>query len=478
MTFATLGTYGKSATATLVSKTLFYGASFISLWLVTHFLAKAEYGSYAFTLALMWFASVTVSLGLDQTVLVRVARRTQTTDVRGNGLISAALITALFVGTLLAILVALVAEPLSQMTGLPTLQFWLVGLAPTIPLIAAGSVFESWYLARGDVWRGQTFPAIGQVARVPILGLALVFGGSLWWVVAAEICVALMPILLFLADSSRERLGRPSRPDNSDVGFGLRMLVARIASEGIRRIDIFMLGSLAAAFAVADYNVAARLVVILDVGRELLQPGFTARAGRFLANSERDAVRYEFDLIRAPALLISLAIAAGLILLATPFLALFGDFDAAVPVLLVLVAGGLINVAFGPNSHFLKIAGHATPLLQIRVAMLGILFVCNLFLIPQYGAVGAAISSLFAVLASNILFCQLMLRREQIASIDTRTIIMTTPALVAPLCAAFQLLTNEIAASIVGIVTVAYAYFEPLSWKPASAALARLRRRP
>ncbi len=471
--FRRMGVYGHSASATIVAKVAFYGSTFAALWLATRILAKPDYGSYVLAVAVMWFASVPVSLGLDQTVLVRVARRMTGSD--DQGLVSAALIAALAVGTALAASLAALAQPLAQLVGVSGLDFWLRALAPTIPLIAIQSLCESWYVARGDPWRGQLFPALGHVVRVPVLLLALALGGTKHWVVVAEILVGIVPVVLFLVDRTRPRLEKPVRLSRADMIFGGRMLVVRIASEGVRRIDIFMLGALGTALAVADYHVASRLVVLLDLGRELLQPAFTARAGRFLSQSDRPATVQEYRMIRSISFLLSLVIATAMVLLATPFLALLGDFTSASPPLMLLIAGGLVNVAFGPNALFLKLAGHAKWLVNIRVAMLAMLFIGNVVLIPLYGVLGAASASLVAITLVNLMFWHAITRLEHIASIDLRTLttlLLAVGAIGAVFAGQIQ---PWVGATLLGTVTIVYACLEPQSWKAASMALARLR---
>lgn len=471
--FRALGAYGHSASATIVAKLAFYGSTFIALWLATQILAKADYGSYALAVAVMWFASVPVSLGLDQTVLVRIARRTAGSG--DPGLVSAALLSALTVGTALAVGLAVVARPLAQLVGIAGFDFWLRALAPTIPLIAIQSLCENWYIARGDPWRGQLFPALGHAVRVPVLGLALVVGGSTYWVVVAELLVGLVPVLLFLLDRTRPPLSKPTRLSRADMVFGGRMLIVRIAAEGIRRIDIFMLGTLSTALAVADYHVASRLVVLLDLGRELLQPAFTARAGRFFAQADRTALSGEYGAIRSISFLLSLVIAAAMVLLAVPFLALFGDFSSALAPLLLLIAGGLVNVGFGPNGHFLKLAGHAAWLLNIRVAMLAMLFVGNIVLIPRFGATGAAAASLVAITLMNLMFWRAISKLENIASIDGPTLAALVLALGAIAMVFAGWLPPWTGAALLVALAIGYAWIVPQSWKPASMALARLR---
>jgi len=472
--FEQIGVYGLSASSTLVAKIIFYGSSFIALWLATQLLVKPDYGSYAFAVAIMWVASLPVALGLDQTVLVRVARGM--TDAGEQGLVSSALLTALAIGTGLAVAIAIFAGPLAQLAGAPKLERWLIALAPTIPLIAIGSLCQNWYISRGDVWRGQIYPAIGHAMRVPVLGVAFVSGGAERWIIAAEILVAAVPILLFLLDRKRPRLQPPKRAEGTDMIFGARLLVVRIASEGIRRIDIFMLGGLATAVAVADYSIAARLVVALDLGRELLQPAFTARVGRLLAQSDRADAKHEYESIRAVSFLLCLMIASVLVFVARPALAFFGDFASAFWPLMILIAGGLVNAAFGPNGQFLMIAGHATRLLTIRLVMLVILFLGNLILIPIYGAMGAAIANGIAVTLVNLFCWHGILKLERINSMDMRTTTALMVALAAVAATATGVLSSGVGAIAMASVTAAYASREPRSWKLTSMTLKRLYR--
>ncbi|MFM9976706.1 MAG: lipopolysaccharide biosynthesis protein [Sphingomonadaceae bacterium] len=472
---AEMHAYRKSVYSTMLAKSIFYGSSFIALWLANQILDKAEYGHYVLAVSLMWFLSVAASLGLDQTLLVRVAR-IQSGQAKSN-LLSTALVTTVCAGSLGAAGLMVMADPLAKLLGLSGVGPWFAMLAVTVPLIGIAALFESWYIARGDTWRGQLYPALGHAVRVPLFAIAFLTDGGMAWIVVAEILVAVVPICLFLADRTRPGFLRPHTPTREEMTFGSQLLLSRLTNEGTRRIDVFMLGAVGTAVAVADYHVAARLVVLLDLGRELLQPAFIKRAGNLLALGSKEAAQDEYDAVRGTSLLISLVIACGLLLLGAPFLTLIGDFSSAIPAFMVLIGGGLINAAFGPSWNILKLANQPTRLLAIRLTMLAALIAGNIVLIPMMGALGAALTSLAAATLANVLLWRTMAKVEGLALIDGLTLLILVPALAAILLVAFDLMAPVFGAAALVVLTIGYVCASPVSWSAALAALIPARSR-
>ncbi len=421
-----------SALATLVARAGLYGAAFAALWLATQLFGKAEYGSYVFAIALVWFVSFPATLGLDQVVSVRVARGEE-----ASALITAALWTSLGIGAGLALLLAAAAPALGALSSLPGLGLWLAGLAVTVPLLAMMSVLEAWFIASGRVAAGQYYPLSGQLLRVPLLALALGYGGGVPAVIGLEILVALLPLVLFALDSRRPPLGLRPKLQPGQIRLGLQLLVSRLAFEGTRRIDLLMLGVLGTALAVADFGIALRLVIVVELGRDLLLPALQSRMGRLLAGRDTAGVAQTYRLTRAVALVVGLFAAAGIALLGQPVLGLFGSYESAYAPLMLLVAGALVNIGFGHNAQVLKLAGHAGTLVLIRGLTLIMLFTAELWLIPVLGASGAALAAAAAMLFSNIAMSMVLKRREGLASLDTASTLALGSATLAALLAGF-----------------------------------------
>ena len=259
---------------------MFYASAFGSLWLLTRFLPIEAYGAYAFSIALVWFLSVIATSGLEQTVMIRVARGDGTTGLdRGKHLAGSALVTVTAMGCLVGTILYAAAPVIAGWTDLPGLETWLAGMAPVVPLLAISAVYEGWFVALGRVGPSQIFPALGHALRLPLLAVALLLGGGVTDVILVEIAVAALPILLFAISARGPWGGRFALPAAGDLRDGGALMVAKAANDGARRIDIFMLGLLASAAAIGEYAVAARLVVAVDLGRELFQPAFTSRGG-------------------------------------------------------------------------------------------------------------------------------------------------------------------------------------------------------
>jgi len=104
-------------------------------------------------------------------------------------------------------------------------------------------------------------------------------------------------------------------------------------------------------------------------------------------------------------------------------LLIFGkDFNGAFPVLVILAFGEMINALTGPAGNLLVLTGQQR--ISVRILTLGVT-VCigfNLWLIPLYGAVGAAFSMALGLIVINILRA-LVIRSKYGIVADIRNIV-------------------------------------------------------
>jgi len=108
----------------------------------------------------------------------------------------------------------------------------------------------------------------------------------------------------------------------------------------------------------------------------------------------------------------SLAVAAGLALLATPLLSLFGvGFAAARPALLVLLVGQLVNAATGSVGYLLTLTGHhreATRALGFSALACVVLAAVGT---AALGLTGAALGSTLGFALWNVALHRIVVRR-------------------------------------------------------------------
>ncbi len=425
--------YRRSAITVLGVKAVFYGSSFASLWLITNSLTLAAVGAYMFAVALFWFLSIPASWGQDQVAMIAAARSGPGDDERhalGGGLVA----TTVAGGGVTAAL-ALAAAPLEAATDLPGLARLLLGAAAVPLLLALSSVFEAWYTGTGKVGRALTIPVLGHVTRVPVLAALFADGPDIADLVISELVAAALPVLAFAATTDWGGI-RFRLPRMKALQEGSALMIAKVASDGARRLDLFLLGLLASGPAVGIYGVAARLAVAVDLGREVLQPAYTRSAGQSLASRDKTRVRRGYAEMRDLSMLAGLTALAALALFGRPLLRVFGGIDEGFPTLMVLACAGFVNVGFGANNHLLKLAGHYRDTMRIRVAMLAILLAANLALVPQFGAIGAAIATLIATSVTNSLFLVALRKREQIRTLGGRSLVVLVAGALLALAAA------------------------------------------
>jgi O-antigen/teichoic acid export membrane protein len=78
-------------------------------------------------------------------------------------------------------------------------------------------------------------------------------------------------------------------------------------------------------------------------------------------------------------------------------LAIFGTYADQYAVLVVLTVGAITNAAFGKVGHILIMGKRGRLVLINTLINIGGNIVLNILLIPQYGAMGAAIATVFTV---------------------------------------------------------------------------------
>jgi O-antigen/teichoic acid export membrane protein len=106
------------------------------------------------------------------------------------------------------------------------------------------------------------------------------------------------------------------------------------------------------------------------------------------------------------ALLVALPIAVPLIFFGAPILAfVFGEEYAEIATLplAILAIGQVINVTFGSVGRLLVMSGYERHSLLGQAFSLVVVGVLGVFLIPEFGALGAAVSIAIGILIWNLI---------------------------------------------------------------------------
>ena len=210
--------------------------------------------------------------------------------------------------------------------------------------------------------------------------------------------------LHFRAVFAKSMAARPDyEPWREWLAVSVPMLLMGVVQELMNHIDVILLGLLANASQAGVFAVSWRLASLVP----FVFVGLSVMAAPLIASANDRKSRDEMFRIAALVARVGFgfAVIASLILFVAGkwLLHLFGnEFVLGVPVLSVLLIGGLVNAFTGVAGYLMILTGHERQSLTIFVGALLLSIVLNLLLIPKYGALGAAMASSVATAAWNL----------------------------------------------------------------------------
>ena len=244
-----------------------------------------------------------------------------------------------------------------------------------------------------------------EAVYLPVYGAFLLFsGGAMTMLYALILTDVLVAVGIFGRLWRRGFFTGWSRPSTAlgkeIASFGARGQLGGLLSLVNLRLDVGILGAIAGPAVLGVYAIASKYAELLRLPglavNYVLYPIFSAR-------SNGDA-RSRTSALILPSLVAPLLVAIPLAVLATPVLPLvYGDsFHGAVVPAVILLAGLLGDVVANLISAYLF--GIGRPGWNSLAIGAGVVMtiVFDILLIPHYGAVGAAIASCVAYLATDV----------------------------------------------------------------------------
>lgn len=374
----------------------------VGVW-VARYLGPGRYGLLAFVQAVAALFIGISTLGLDQVLVRELVRRPE----HRSSLLGTALALRLGGAILAMAAVCLTAVLASSQDG-PVLLL--------AAILGAGAVFQAldvidlWFqsqvqskftvLAKNTVFLGVAGIKVALILlRAPLVAFA-------WAQLLETLGGALALWLFYRARGGRLRqwevdlavardLMRPAWP----------LLLSGVAVMVYMRIDQVMLARLSGAEAVGYYTAATRLsevwYFIPMAAMTSVMPSLVA------AKAEDESVyRHRTQLFLRAALGLALVLVIPVALLARPIVGwLFGPaFAPAGPVLAVQIWTTVFVFLGVAQAPWFVIENQTRLALQRTLGGAAVNVGLNLWLIPKYGAMGAAWSSLVAQFASNLVF--------------------------------------------------------------------------
>jgi O-antigen/teichoic acid export membrane protein len=473
-----LKAYVSGGTAIVIAKGISLAAAFAVVWLLNNILGKEIYGAYAAALAVLQLSAVIGLVGLDQTIIYRLSRRSsEPGSLTGGGFVRSVLATTIPLSVIVAGTVIIVSkfgltDNINQQPIEPHLLF---GLAIAIPLINAQKVFAAWYQARHRVAEAVLVPASLNLSRAILLGIAFFLWPTQGGVTLGILISFAVPVLVWMQKTppkclltSKESLNR------QDISYGLKLAISSLAGHGLRNINVIMVGLLSSATYTAEYAVAAQLTAILHLGDTVMRPVFTPRLGRHLARQNIDSLRREYGQNRLLGLVIAIVIAVIFVEFGKPILSLFGDYQSAYSMLLVIMATTIFAIGFGASGQYLNMAGYAGWSLSIQSMLLIGSIILNLFLIPILGGLGAALASFASIGVVNVLLTWLIWRLDRLPTLNLTVALAMLITNGTLMSVVFWNLNHILASIIIAIIASFLVLLEKSLWYPVAVRIAKL----
>lgn len=395
------------------------GLLFLSNILLTRVLGVEGYGVYAYAMSWTVFVHIIATLGCKNLVVREVSANLSQQNwglIRGLLQWSSTIVflfSLLVAATLGAI--ALLFQPHPQIL----LTLWIA--LPLVPLMAITTVRQAAMRGFRHIVQGQLPENLVQ----PLLFMVLV-GGLLLWevgdlspplmmalrVVSGTVACSIGGILLVRIMPKDIRSARAEYEPAQWMPSMLSMLFTAGASTLFTQSDAIMLGLFTGTAEVGIYTVTLRgarfILMGLQIGVAVIGPHI---ASLYAEGKREELQQLTTKSIRA-ILAYALPVGVVLIIFGRWFLAIFGeDFVAGQTVLTILCVGQLVNAATGSVGLLLIMTHHERDNMMVIGTTAVLNGMMNLVLIPQWGAIGAAIATTTATIIANIWLAVLVYKR-------------------------------------------------------------------
>lgn len=246
-------------------------------------------------------------------------------------------------------------------------------------------------------------PMIVLGAFVATMGFAVPAEGfslMLWLIAIGYAGIALVHFGFVVSSIKRLPDTLPLRPLESRRWwrFALPWVLISLATDFFFDIDLLLLSHTLSREELAIFGVCTRLFSLISFGVAAVYAVTMPDMFESEANADREAFKRKVGDANFVASVLSVALFAGMVLVAPILLMIFGpSFSAGAAPLAVLSLALVIRSMAGPASLVLSI--HDRPYASLPFVALGIgaLVACNWLLVPRFGLMGAACAAIIAI---------------------------------------------------------------------------------
>jgi O-antigen/teichoic acid export membrane protein len=400
--------------------------------LTVRYLAKAEYGAFAYALAFVAPGANVIALGLGRAMsrfLPIYEEREE--HAKLVGAIALSIGTILVLGAVVSLSIFGLRSIIVQSGAAnPLAVSLLVILVVLCPTQALENLFSGLLAvfagARAIFFRRHILGPCLKLAAVVLLVAAhadvrfLAFG----YVISGILGVAASAVLLFRILRDRGLLRRVNFqttevPWKEVFGFSLPLLSFDLVLALRNFITVVILQYFHSLEAVAIFRAVLPIARLNEVVTESFRLLFTPAAARFFARDDRASMEELYWQTAAWVALLSFPLFAVTFFLAEPLsVFLFGQpYAGAGKVLAILSLGYFFHAAMGFNTLTLRVFGSVRSIVSIDLLTASVSLMLTAVVVPLYGAVGAALAMGGTLVIQNVLYQWVLARVTGISAL-------------------------------------------------------------
>lgn len=381
------------------SELIFLGSGFFASLIVTRFLGPERYGIYSYTLGAIAFVAIFFEFGLH-TTSARLLATCENKEVQRRYIGIFALIT-FCLGVGMAIFLILVTY---YNIGIPAqYRSALLWAAPFTIAVPFGFYFENVCQGTNQIRVLSFYNASVNVFFLTcILGLIFMHKLNFYPALGSYFLSLTIStvIILFLL--------KPTKPNfkkdweiisNTNKTYGRKIFFGRVATVATYNLDKILIALFANATSVGLYSLAYAISQPLS----LLSRSISFSMFRDFATNPSippKMLRLNFLWVTVTTTII---VIIGNLLITPLFSSAFSPAKRLLPLLAIAVA---FQALYEPFNKFLTARGEGAAIQRITFKSAGLNLVVNVVLIYYYGAIGAAIASLFSMAFTYFLYQQ------------------------------------------------------------------------
>lgn len=402
----------------LLGRFVSLGLNFFVQVLTVRYLSKQDFGAFSYGLSVASMGASVVLFGLDKAVARfvpiyqehgRIARVFGSLVLMVGSILGLGLALVMLIFGLQGVLLdTVVSDPLSL-----SLLLVLIALAPMQALdsffqgvlavfASPSAIFFRRYLLGPGLKLGAVLLVLLLRGDVFLLAFGYLVGGLLGTIVYVAMIFQLLRDSGLLARFDPRQIEWPVR---ETFGFSIPLLTTDVVYILRSSAIVILLEFFRGTRDVAEFKAVIPLAGLSLVVMQSFKLLYTPLAARLFAHDEKQGIN---DLYWRTAIWIAIftfPVFAVTFALAKPLTVLvFGARYAQSGVILALLSlGNYFNAAVGFNSYTLRVYGKVRYIVIIDVLAALIGLGLNLWLISEYGALGAAIGTCLALIIHNLL---------------------------------------------------------------------------